>query len=117
MKHRAEIEKAMETALHQFLEDRDFYLPEGFGNIEALLLQIRAKEQKQLAMLEKQTRQKHDLISYLAHDMKTPLASVIGYLNLLNDVSDVPKAQRDTYIRITLDKAERLEQLIDEFLI
>mgnify|MGYP000750872375 FL=1 len=66
-------------------------------------------------MLEKQTRQKHDLISYLAHDMKTPLASVIGYLNLLNDVSDVPKAQRDTYIRITLDKAERLEQLIDEF--
>ena len=115
MKHRAEIEKAMETALHQFLEDRDFYLPEGFGNIEALLLQIRAKEQKQLAILEKQTRQKHDLISYLAHDMKTPLASVIGYLNLLNDVSDVPKAQRDTYIRITLDKAERLEQLIDEF--
>lgn len=115
MKHRAEIEKAMETALHQFLEDRDFYLPEGFGNIEALLLQIRAKEQKQLAMLEKQTCQKHDLISYLAHDMKTPLASVIGYLNLLNDVSDVPKAQRDTYIRITLDKAERLEQLIDEF--
>lgn len=115
MKHRAEIEKAMETALHQFLEDRDFYLSEGFGNIEALLLQIRAKEQKQLAMLEKQTRQKHDLISYLAHDMKTPLASVIGYLNLLNDVSDVPKAQRDTYIRITLDKAERLEQLIDEF--
>ena len=115
MKHRAEIEKAMETALHQFLEDRDFYLPEGFGNIEALLLQIRAKEQKQLAMLEKQTRQKHDLISYLAHDMKTPLASVIGYLHLLNDVSDVPNAQRDTYIRITLDKAERLEQLIDEF--
>ena len=115
MKHRAEIEKAMETALHQFLEERDFYLSEGFGNIEALLLQIRAKEQKQLAMLEKQTRQKHDLISYLAHDMKTPLASVIGYLNLLNDVSDVPKAQRDTYIRITLDKAERLEQLIDEF--
>lgn len=115
MKHRAEIEKAMETALHQFLEDRDFYLPEGFGNIEALLLQIRAKEQKQLAMLEKQTRQKHDLISYLAHDMKTPLASVIGYLNLLNDVSDVPNAQRDTYIRIPLDKAERLEQLIDEF--
>lgn len=96
MKHRAEIEKAMETALHQFLEERDFYLSEGFGNIEALLLQIRAKEQKQLAMLEKQTRQKHDLISY-------------------TDAADVPKAQRDTYIRITLDKAERLEQLIDEF--
>ena len=34
MKHRAEIEKAMETALHQFLEDRDFYLPEALDNIE-----------------------------------------------------------------------------------
>ena len=85
------MQKAVEKALHQFLEERDFYLPEGYGGIEALLLQIRAKEQKQLDLLEKQTRQKHDLISYLAHDMKTPLASVIGYLNLLNDVKDSRK--------------------------
>ena len=66
-------------------------------------------------MLEKQTQQKHDLISYLAHDMKTPLASVIGYLNLLNDVKDIPQPQKEAYLRITLDKADRLEGLIDEF--
>ena len=109
------MQKAVEKALHQFLEERDFYLPEGYGGIEALLLQIRAKEQKQLALLEKQTQQKHDLISYLAHDMKTPLASVIGYLNLLNDVKDIPQPQKEAYLRITLDKADRLEGLIDEF--
>lgn len=114
-KNKADMERAVETALHQFLEDRDFYLPEGYSGIEALLLQVQAKEEKQLALLEKQTRQKHDLISYLAHDMKTPLASVIGYLNLLNDVKDVPEKQREAYIRITLEKADRLEQLIDEF--
>lgn len=113
--HKEDMQKAVEKALHQFLEERDFYLPEGYGGIEALLLQIRAKEQKQLALLEKQTQQKHDLISYLAHDMKTPLASVIGYLNLLNDVKDIPQPQKEAYLRITLDKADRLEGLIDEF--
>lgn len=113
--HKEDMQKAVEKALHQFLEECDFYLPEGYGGIEALLLQIRAKEQKQLDLLEKQTRQKHDLISYLAHDMKTPLASVIGYLNLLNDVKDIPQPQKEAYLRITLDKADRLEGLIDEF--
>ena len=47
--------------------------------------------------------------------MKTPLASVIGYLSLLHDVKDIPKEQNDAYIQIALDKANRLESLIDEF--
>lgn len=105
----------MESALERFRDGTDPLLPDGYQGIEALLLQIRVKEEKQLQLLEKQTQQKHDLISYLAHDMKTPLTSVIGYLHLLHDVNDIPAPQKEKYIRITLEKAERLEQLIDEF--
>lgn len=41
-------------------------------------------EQQKNDMLAAEQR-KNDLIMYLAHDLKTPLASVIGYLNLLRD--------------------------------
>lgn len=60
-------------------------------------------------------QKKNDLVIYLAHDIKTPLTSVIGYLNLLNEASDMPPEQRAKYTGITLDKAYRLEELINEF--
>ncbi len=52
---------------------------------------------------------------YLAHDIRTPLTSVIGYLNLLEEKPDMPIAQRTQNIHITLDKAYRLEEMINEF--
>lgn len=60
-------------------------------------------------------QRKNDLVVYLAHDIKTPLTSVIGYLNLLDEAPDMPRDQRAKYIGITLEKAYRLEQLINEF--
>lgn len=52
---------------------------------------------------------------YLAHDLKTPLTSVIGYLTLLQEEPDLPAAARARYTGIALDKALRLEDLINEF--
>ena len=52
---------------------------------------------------------------YLAHDLKTPLASVIGYLDLLRDTGELPEELRKKYLAIALDKAERLETLINDF--
>mgnify|MGYP001240331856 FL=1 len=52
---------------------------------------------------------------YLAHDLKTPLSSVIGYLNLLRDEKQISEELREKYLNISLDKAERLEELINEF--
>ncbi len=60
-------------------------------------------------------QQKNDLVVYLAHDLKTPLTSVIGYLTLLEEAPELPLEQRSKYIGIALDKAYRLEQLINEF--
>lgn len=71
------------------------------------------KKREQDAWLAEQ--RKNDLVMYLAHDIKTPLTSVIGYLNLLHEAPDMPPEQKAKYVQITLDKAYRLEQLIDEF--
>lgn len=60
-------------------------------------------------------QRKNDMVMYLAHDIKTPLTSVIGYLNLLDEAPDMPMEQKAKYVHITLEKAYRLERLIDEF--
>ncbi len=71
------------------------------------------KENEQARFLAEQ--QKNDLVVYLAHDLKTPLTSVVGYLTLLEEAPELPSEQRAKYIGIALDKAYRLEQLINEF--
>ncbi len=71
-------------------------------------------EKRRSAAMESE-RRKNDLVVYLAHDIKTPLTSVIGYLSLLNEAPDMPMEQRVKYTGITLEKAYHLEQLINEF--
>lgn len=60
-------------------------------------------------------QRKNDLVVYLAHDLKTPLTSIIGYLSLLDENPDLSTEYRAKYTGITLEKAYRLEQLINEF--
>lgn len=60
-------------------------------------------------------QRKNDLMVYLAHDLKTPLTSVIGYLTLLRDEGQISEELREKYLSISLEKAERLEDLINEF--
>ncbi len=80
----------------------------------ALYLEARAEAERAKAMAEAETRRKSDLITYLAHDLNTPLASVIAYLNLLEESPDLAPEQRAKYVGVTLHKANRLEQLIGE---
>jgi two-component system sensor histidine kinase VanS len=65
--------------------------------------------------LKEAERRKDELVMYLAHDIRTPLTSVVGYLNLLRDSPGLPAAEREKYVNIALDKANRLESLVDEF--
>lgn len=60
-------------------------------------------------------QRKNDLVMYLAHDIRTPLTSVIGYLSLLEEAPDMLNEQKIKYVHITLDKAYYLEKMINEF--
>lgn len=57
---------------------------------------------------------KNDLIASMAHDLRTPLTSIIGYLDLIKDKKDLDDQTKDKYIQIVYNKSKRLEELANE---
>ncbi len=104
--------------IHDYMKkecDVSEVFPQEFSEISTQLVQIKADMERKEQYLKMETQKKNDLITYLAHDLKTPLTSVMGYLNLLEDAPDMPLAQREKYTHIARKKAERLDSLIQEF--
>lgn len=71
-------------------------------------------EEVRQATQAQQGRQK-DLVAFLAHDLKTPLTSVVGYLTILASRPDLTAQERGRYTDVALAKAQRLETLLGEF--
>lgn len=86
-----------------------------YVEFESAVLKLQLESNRQKELYEKEAMRKNDLITYLAHDLKTPLASVIGYLSFLDEAKDIPIEQKAKFTGIALDKAYRLEMLIDQF--
>ena len=95
--------------------NEDIHLSEGLEATEQKINSIRHTLAQRKLTTELEVKRKNELIVYLAHDLKTPLTSVIGYLNLLQDEKEIKEEDREKYLTITLEKAERLEELINEF--
>lgn len=107
------IDKAMDVMLS---EDKwDVELPQELRIMEKKMNAAKRTMERRKMEAEMENVRKNDLITYLAHDLKTPLSSVIGYLSLLDEAPDMPVEQKAKYVGIALEKAGRLEQLIDEF--
>ena len=118
---KAEVRKsitATSVMLHDFMIEEkgniDIF-PKEYAEISAQMSEIKSTMQRHEQMLKEEASRKNDLIAYLAHDLKTPLTSVIGYLALLDEAQDMPIEQKTKYVNIALSKALRLEKLINEF--
>lgn len=89
-------------------------LPPEMVEVEKKLNHFKTESIKNERLARENEQKKDELIVYLAHDIKTPLTSMIGYLSLLSEIKDMPQEQRNRYIDIALDKSYRLEYLINE---
>lgn len=89
-------------------------LPPEMVEVEKKLNHFKTEAIKNERLARENEQKKDELIVYLAHDIKTPLTSMIEYLSLLSEIKDMPQEQRNRYIGITLDKSYRLEYLINE---
>lgn len=108
-----EINQGIDALLKE--DEEQIHLSEEMWPFEHRLNEVKQTlvRQKQETVLAEQ--RKDELMMYLAHDIRTPLTSVIGYLNLLEDEPDMPVNMRAKNVHITLDKAYRLEEMINEF--
>ena len=90
-------------------------LPGGFDGARAAFARLAEREQAQTRAATYAEVRKNELVAYLAHDIKTPLTSVVGYLALLAEEPGLPAARRERYARSALEKAQRLDGMMDEF--
>jgi len=71
-------------------------------------------KRREYEALESEQR-KNDLVVFLAHDLKTPLTSIIAYLTMLDEQPHMPEDEREKYTHVALEKSIRLGELISEF--
>lgn len=90
-------------------------LPEGFEAARAAFEHLEERAQTRERAAEYAETRKNELVAYLAHDIKTPLTSVIGYLALLAEEPDLALDRRERYATAALEKAQRLDAMMDEF--
>lgn len=70
---------------------------------------------KQMYEKEMQAKQKEDFTAAFAHELKTPLTSIIGYADMLNTISLSEEERREAYYYI-FSQGKRLERLSHKLL-
>lgn len=108
-----EINQEIENILSDFNEPVRFKpaLRPLEDSLNEIKMTIRRQEQEAIESEKK----KNDLVVFLAHDLKTPLTSIVAYLSILETKPDMPEEERKKYTHISLEKAIRLGELINEF--
>jgi signal transduction histidine kinase len=100
-------------------------VPQGVGEIEELtrafnemaerLEASRRELEEQNERLRESERAKSELVSIVAHELRTPLASVLGFTSVLLQ-REVTDEQRREYLSIIQAQAHRLAALVNDFL-
>lgn len=93
------------------------------ANINVLSKTLLAKEKESEKLKEKERaaldiernaeRQKNELITNVAHDLRTPLTTIVGYLELIKDDSALSKEDVHKYSGIAYEKSIRLQEMMD----
>ena len=85
-----------------------------FANIAEKLNAMKDELQMGIENERRYEKEKSDLITNVAHDLRTPLTSVIGYLDLVRTKETLSEQQKNNFVGVAYEKAKRLERLIED---
>lgn len=82
--------------------------------LERRILEMATRIAEQWSALKQQDRLRREMVANISHDLRTPLASVQGYLETLNlKNAELDADQRAAYLNVASRQAHRLQRLID----
>ncbi len=87
------------------------------GGLESLLVEVNrelARRQADRTGYENQEKELRRQIANVSHDLRTPLTSILGYVELLKD-DTLPQERREEYLTIVERRAKALQELIGGF--
>lgn len=95
--------------LQRFADDLGY----GIGTLRS-----REAQQQAEAQLRESLRSKNDFLATVAHELRTPLAAVVGFAQILkDDASDIPPSDRTDMIRMICDEGIDLTNIIDDLMV
>lgn len=112
-KYLAQVESGIENIIAD--SDKPIHLITELKPIEIRLNEIKTTLKRQEWEAVESEKKKNDLVVFLAHDLKTPLTSIVAYLSMLETHPEMSVEERAKYTHISLEKAIRLGELISEF--
>lgn len=112
-KYFKEVNSGIDALLKE--DEKHIHLSKEMYPFEYKLNSVKRTLEKQKQDTAKAEERKDELVMYLAHDIRTPLTSVIGYLSLLDENKNMTEKERRVNVQVALDKAYRLEKMIHEF--
>jgi len=77
--------------------------------------EMAARIGEQLDALEKTDALRREMVAHVSHDLRTPLATLHGYLETLKlKDAELDRAERERYLAVALDQSERLRRLVGD---
>lgn len=120
MQHRqVQYMQKLSTAMHK-ISNGDLTTTvdvEGDNELSQMAMELNQMAEQVRTLMEREReaeRTKNDLITNVAHDLRTPLTSIIGYLELLSSNRPLDETMRKKYLSIAYQKSCHLQVLIED---
>lgn len=114
------LSQVMEAAKEISTGNLDYTLDHGliaapFSDLARDIQSIQGGLKRAVAVAVQGERMKTDLITNVSHDLKTPLTSIVNYVDLLKREA-LPNGKAQDYLNILEEKSARLKQLIEDLI-
>ncbi|OXM83726.1 sensor histidine kinase [Paenibacillus rigui] len=88
--------------------------PDEIGQLAQSFEEMRRKLKQSVELQLQYEENRKELVSNISHDLKTPMTSIIGYVEGIQDGVAATPDKMDTYLKTIHSKAKQMDRLIDE---
>lgn len=110
-----DLEKKIQEAIYKKINGLDDYELQHYPEINKIIVDNLTEIEEYKELLSKEMEETKEALAFLAHDLKTPLTSAVGYLQILEMEDELSQEAAKKYSMIALKNVRRLDHLIQQF--